>query len=169
MQVCVNVCHGPVRVVWRATANSYPKPNPKQNPKLDLIPKLITVATHPDTPPRPHIHTLSLTHLHSLTHPHTRVLIRCALLGGTSRSLPVQARTRARVPMHPHPHPTPPSGLLGQRDWWVGGSLLVLVSAWRRRSRNHGARRTVTTKATDAATAGRSAWRRSLDLTLVTL
>ena len=57
---------------------------------------------------RPHIHTLSLTHLHSLSHPHTSVWIRCALLGGTSRSLPIQARTRACVPTHPHPHPTPP-------------------------------------------------------------
>ena len=52
------------------------------NPKLDLIPKLITVATPPDTrpgyrdPPPP-----SPTHTRTPTHPdtHTSVQIRCAL------------------------------------------------------------------------------------------
>jgi len=71
----------PWACVGRATANSYPKPNPK--PKLDLIPKLITVATPPDTHPRYRDPTHTHTHTRTTTHPdtHTSVQIRCALGG----------------------------------------------------------------------------------------
>ena len=53
------------------------------NPKLDLIPKLITVATPPDTHPRYRDPTHTHTHTRTTTHPdtHTSVQIRCALGG----------------------------------------------------------------------------------------
>ena len=62
------------------------------NPKLHLIPKLITVATPPDTHPRYSDPENTHTHTRTPTHPdtHTSLQIRCAL--GGEKAATISAR-----------------------------------------------------------------------------